>query len=152
MSTAMRVKFLALGLAAAVLTGCDKSAATPAAGTTTSGAPGNPVDAGAAKKLVGVWESVEDAKKGGLDEKVTVEFKKDGGLSFVMGPIELTGTWKVAKDEGKTMTIDAEMTMKGPGDPGKSTQKTFKIDFEAGDTMTMSPTDKPDPKKFKRKT
>jgi hypothetical protein len=150
MPTALRASFLTLGLAAALITGCDKASSTPAGGA-----------ASASDKLVGVWESVEeakkdepkkdDAKKDGPDDKATVEFKKDGGLSIAMGPFEMTGTWKVAKDEGKTVTIDTEVTVKGFGE-GKSDKKSFKITFDDDSTMTMTPTDKNDPKKFKKKT
>src|SRR3954468_2189686 len=109
MSTALRANCLALGLAAALMAGCDKSPTTAAGGASTSGAPGKPADAGAGKQLVGVWESVEEAKKGEKgepDDKATVEFKADGGLTIAMGPFEMTGTWKLAKDEGKTLTVD----------------------------------------------
>ena len=152
MVSAMRGGFIALGLAAALTTGCDKSATTGAATSTTTsaGAPGKPADSGAGNKLVGIWESTEEAKKGEPDEKATAEFKADGGLSIVLGPFEMVGTWKQAKEEGNTLTIDTEVTIKDlPG--GKSDKKTFKIVFDDANTMTMTPTDKPDPKKFKRK-
>jgi hypothetical protein len=154
MSTAMRATCLALCLAAALMAGCDKSATTASGGGTTTGAPGKPADSGAGKQLVGVWESVEEAKKaekGEPDDKATVEFKADGGLKIAMGPFEMTGTWKLAKDEGKTLTIDTDVVMKGFGE-GKSDKKSFKIVFDDPNTMTMTPTDKPDAKKFKRKT
>jgi hypothetical protein len=131
--------------------GCDKSATTASGGTTTTAAPGKPADASAGSKLVGVWEGVEEAKKGEPDDKSTVEFKADGGLNIAMGPFELTGTWKLTKDEGKTLTIDTDVTPKGLGE-GKSDKKVFKIVFDDANTMTMTPADKPDPKKFKRKT
>lgn len=155
MPTAMRASFLTIGLAVALMTGCDKSPTTPAAGTTTvMHGPGKPGDPGAGKQLVGVWESVEEAKKGAPDEKSTVEFKADGGMAITMGSppkaFELTGTWKLAKDEGKMVTIDTDLTIKGFPD-GKSDKKEFKITFDDADTMTMTPADKPDPKKFKRK-
>jgi hypothetical protein len=149
MPTVTRASFLAVGLAAALITGCDKSATT-AAGASTTAAPGKPADSGAGDKLVGVWESVEEAKKGEPGDKETVDFKKDGGLS-IMGPFELTGTWKLAKDEGKTITIDTELTPKG-FEKGKSDKKTFTITFDDANTMTMTPTDNPSPRKFKRKT
>jgi hypothetical protein len=149
----MRVSFLTLGLAAALMAGCDKSATTAAVGGagTTGGAPGKPGDSGASDKLVGVWESVDAPKKGEPDDKSTVEFKKDGGLSIAMGPFEMTGTWKLTKEEGKTVTIDTEVTVKGFPE-GKSDKKSFTIVFEDANTMVMSPADKPDPKKFKKKT
>src|SRR6478752_3344958 len=116
MPTAMRASFLTLGLAAALMAGCDKSATTAAAGAGTTAAPGKPPDSGAANKLVGTWESVDEPKKGEPDDKTTVEFKADGGMKIVMGPFEMTGTWKMAKDEGKTVTIDTDVTMKGFGE------------------------------------
>jgi hypothetical protein len=152
MPNSLRASFLSIGLAVALLTGCDKSATTPAAGaSTTTAAPGKPAESGAGKQLVGVWESVEEPKKGEPDDKATVDFKGDGGMSIVMGPFELSGTWKIAKDEGKTVTIDTDLTVKGLGE-GKSDKKSFKIVFDDANTMTMTPADKPDPKKFKRKT
>jgi len=144
----MRANLLALGLVAALMTGCDKAATTASGGASTTTAPGRPGDT-ADSKLAGVWESVEEGKK--EDDKATAEFKSDGGLSIVMGPFEMTGTWKLVKEEGKTMTIDTELSIKGFGEPGKSDKKSFKIVFDDNDTMTMTPTDKPDPKKFKRK-
>jgi|SRR4051812_5583232 len=151
MSTALRANCLALGLAAALMAGCDKSPTTAAGGASTLGASGKPADAGAGKQLVGVWESVEEAKKGEPDDKATVEFNADGGLKIAMGPFEMTGTWKLAKEEGKTLTVDTDVVMKGFGE-GKSDKKSFKIVFDDANTMTMTPTEKPDPKKFKRKT
>ena len=155
MPTAMRVSFVAVGLAVALMAGCDKSATTPLGGTTTvMQGPGKPGDPGAGKQLVGVWESVNEPKKGEADDKATVEFKADGGLTITMGTppmsLEMTGTWKPAKDEGKTVTIDTDVTIKGFPE-GKSDKKVFKITFDDADTMTMTPADKPDPKKFKRK-
>jgi uncharacterized protein (TIGR03066 family) len=155
MPTATRASFLTIGLGVALVTGCDKSATTPAAGTpTTTAAPGKPADSDAGKQLVGVWESVNEPKKGEADDRATVEFKADGGLTITMGSppmtFEMTGTWKMAKDEGKTVTIDTDLTLKGFPD-GKSDKKVFKITFDDADTMTMTPADKPDPKKFNRK-
>jgi hypothetical protein len=155
MFTLTRGGFFALGLAAVLATGCDKKATTPPADTSaTTAAPGKPADSGAGKQLVGVWESVEEAKKGGPDEKSTVEFKADGGMAITMGggpkAFELIGTWKTAKDEGKTVTIDTDVTIKGFPE-GKSDKKVFKITFDDADTMTMTRADQNEPKKFKRK-
>jgi hypothetical protein len=154
MSTGMRGSFIALGLAITLTAGCDKSATTASGGTTTTAAPGKPADASAGSKLVGVWESVEEAKKGEPDDKSTVEFKADGGLTITMGSgpmaFEMTGTWKMAKEEGKTVTIDTDVTLKGF--EGKSDKKVFKIVFEDANTITMSQADKPDSRKLKRKT
>jgi len=157
MPTVMRASFLTIGLAAALMTGCDKSATTASGGASaTTAAPGKPADSGAGNKLVGVWESVEGAKKGEPDDKSTVEFKKDGELSIRMDlggkePFELTGTWKMVKEEGKTVTIETGLTPKGLPE-GKSDKKTFTISFDDPNTMTMTTADKPDPKKYKRKT
>jgi hypothetical protein len=57
----------------------------------------------------------------------------------------------LAKEEGKTMTIDTEVSIKGFGEPGKSDKKSFTIVFDDADTITMTRTDKAEPKKFKRK-
>src|SRR5262245_59613065 len=115
MPTTTRAGFFALGVAAALFTGCDKSATTPAGSSTTTAGPGKPADSGASSKLVGTWESVEEAKKGEPDLKATMEFKADGGITITMGnppmTLELTGTWKMAKDDGKTVTIDTDLTM-----------------------------------------
>jgi hypothetical protein len=148
MSIALRANCLALGLMVALITGCDKAATTASGGASTTTAPGRPGDT-AGSKLAGAWESVEEGKKD--DDKATAEFKSDGGLTIVMGPFELTGTWKLTKEEGKTMTIETELTPKGLGEPGKADKKSFKIVFDDADTMTMTPTETPDPKKFKRK-
>lgn len=149
MSTALRAHCLALGLAAALMTGCDKSATTASGGGTTTTAPGRGGDT-AGSKLAGVWEGAEEPKKGEPDFKSMVEFKNDGGLSMVMGPFDLTGTWKLAKDEGKTVTIDTEMTAKDDPDR-KSKRMTFKITFDDDNTITMTPTEKDQPMKLKRK-
>jgi hypothetical protein len=108
------------------------------------------------KKLVGVWEGTEEGAKGDKPETVTVEFKADNTLRIAMGPFELTGTWKVTKEEGKTVTIDTEVTFPGfpeMKDKPKADQKTFNVVFEDANTIVMSQVgDKPDPKKLKRKS
>jgi hypothetical protein len=114
---------------------------------------------GYGKKLVGTWEGGgDDGTPLGKLSAMTVEFKADGGLKVAMGPIELTGTYKVVKEDGKVLTVDSEMSFAGFGeikvegkDKEKTDKKTFTITFEDDDTITMNPTDKPDPKKLKRK-
>lgn len=143
MRTWIGATVLALSLLA---TGCGKTDA-PA-----TGASGKAEEA-YAKKLVGVWEGSEDMKDGGKPETVTVEFKADGNFKMAMGPIELPGTWKLAKEEGTTLTIDTEVTFPGFGkEPGKADKKTVTVKFEDANTIVMAWTgDKPDPKKLKRK-
>jgi hypothetical protein len=130
-----------------VSAGCDKSATS---------APGKPPDERYSRKLVGVWEGTEEVGKGDKPETVTVEFKADNGLRIAMGPFEMTGSWKLVKEEGKTVTIDTEVTLAGfPGgkDQQKPDTKTLNIVFEDANTIVMSHVgDKPDPKKLKRKT
>ena len=124
--------------------GCEKS-------STTSGKPG---DETYAKKLVGVWEGTEEGPKAGKPETVTVEFKADNTMKIAMGPFEMKGTWKVAKEEGKTVTIDTEVTLDIPElkDKQKADKKTFTVTFDDENNITMTPTDKADPKKLKRKS
>jgi hypothetical protein len=104
-----------------------------------------------AKKLVGVWEGTEDF--GGKTETITLEFKKDGAMTLAMGPFTLKGTFKVTKEDGKSVFIDSEMTIEGFDDAkGKPDKKSLKIVFDDADNVTISKAgDKPDPKKFKRK-
>jgi hypothetical protein len=104
-----------------------------------------------AKKLVGVWEGTEDF--GGKTEAITLEFKKDGAMTLAMGPFNLKGTFKVTKEDGKTVLIDSEMTIEGFDDAkGKPDKKSLKIVFDDADNVTISKVgDKPDPKTFKRK-
>jgi hypothetical protein len=130
---------------AVVSVGCDKSGSTA----------GKPADETYSKKLVGVWEGTEEGAKGDKPETVTFEFKADTGLRVAAGPIELTGTWKVVKEEGKTLTVDTEMSFPPLGDPKaapKPDKKTLSVTFEDANTIVVTPTDKHDPKKLKRKT
>lgn len=111
---------------------------------------------GYGKKLVGTWEGGDDATPLGKMGVVTVEFKADGGMKMVVGPIDITGTYKVVKEDGKVLTVETELTMAGMGDlkmgtKDKDKKQSFTVTFEDDDTITMSPTDKPDPKKLKRK-
>jgi hypothetical protein len=148
MRTWMRAAALAalIGLAAV---GCDKAASTG-----TSGA-GKPAEESYSKKLVGVWEG-EPEKLGDKDLTMTIEFKADNTFKMAAGPFEFPGTWKVAKEDGKTVTIETEVEDPfGAGKDKKASPKkdTFTIAFEDANTMTMSKDGpKPDPKKMKRKS
>jgi hypothetical protein len=109
------------------------------------------------KKLVGVWEGKPegaDAPKELGDLKVTMEFKADGGLKMALGPFEVTGTYKVTKEDGKTVTIDTEVTPAALGElkgTGKNEKKTLTAVFEDADTMTLSQAGEK-PVKMKRKS
>jgi hypothetical protein len=115
---------------------------------------------GYGKKLVGTWEASAPSGENNPFAKLgsmTVEYKADGGLRIAMGPIEMTGTYKVVKEDGKVVTVEAEMTggkmgdlKMDPKDKGESKQ-TFTVTFEDDDTITMDPKDKPEPMKLKRK-
>jgi hypothetical protein len=126
--------------------GCNNSS------TTGSAAPGKGGDESYAKKLVGVWEGKEDF--GDKSETVTVEFKADNTLKIAMGPFNVSGTWKLAKEEGKTLTLDTETTLEGfPDAKGKPDKKAFKIVFQDANTIVMSKMEgKPDEKTLKRKS
>jgi hypothetical protein len=143
---ALAVVLIAVGLAAAV--GCEKAGSTTA--TTAKGA-----EEQYGKKLVGVWEGSEELAPG-KSETVTVEFKADQGFKVAMGPFDMTGTWKLVKEEGKTVTVETEVTMPGFGEekkPGKSNKQTFTVTFEDANTVVMAEVGgKPDPKKLKRKS
>jgi hypothetical protein len=145
MSKSWRVAGVLLGIVF-LSTGCEKSSTTPPAG--------KPGDETYAKKLVGVWEGTEEGPKGDKPETATIEFKADNTMKIAAGPFEMKGTWKVVKEEGKTVTIDTEMS--SPFDePGKGPAKTkamsFSIVFDDANNITMTPTYKNDPKKLKRK-
>jgi hypothetical protein len=153
-----RVNLVALGLCIVLAAGCEKSGTTGGSGTG-SAATGAPApakgggDEAYSKKLVGVWEGKEDL--GGKEETATMEFKGDGTMSITMGPFELAGTWKLVKEDGKTLTVDTALTPKGFPDPkgeGKPDKKSFSIVFDNADTITMSKLEgKSDAKTFKRK-
>ncbi|HJZ94150.1 MAG TPA: hypothetical protein VKE40_25020 [Gemmataceae bacterium] len=88
------------------------------------------------KKLVGVWEGKPegaDAKKEMLDLKITMEFKADGGLKIALGPFESTGTYKVTKEDGKTVTLDTEVTS-----AATNKKETLTAVFEDADTVVIS--------------
>jgi hypothetical protein len=105
------------------------------------------------KKLVGTWVYKDDAKNGGPSSDFTIEFKAGGGLkmSVDQGKFELSGTWKSVKEDGKSITIDVELSLDGPAGM-KSQQKTLSIVFEDGDTIVISAVgDKADPRTLKRK-
>ncbi|HKB04323.1 MAG TPA: hypothetical protein VKD90_19015 [Gemmataceae bacterium] len=145
MSMSSRVAGVLFGVAL-VAAGCDKSSTTGP----------KPADDTYAKKLVGVWEGTEEGPKGDKPETVTVEFKADHGLKIAMGPFELEGTWKTIKEEGKTVTVETEVTLAGMPelkDKPKADKKSFNIVFEDANNIVMSKVgDQPDPKKLKRKS
>lgn len=133
------------------------AAAVAAAGCDKSGTTGpKPADETYAKKLVGVWEGAEEDAKGPKGESMTMEFKADGGFKVSLGPADLiTGTWKVVKEEGKTVTVDTEAAFAGVGDlkgSGKAEKKTLTAVFEDANAVVISQGgDNPKPTKFKRK-
>lgn len=150
-------RFKAALLSAAVLfaAGCDKSGTELAVRTSSTGSAGRAAPADEpGKNLVGTWEATEDDvyDKNG-PSRTTVEFKADGRMSFKTGPVEMNGSWKVAKEEGKVLTVDTEMMV--PDSGGKreknSDKKTFVITFENENTVVMTPTGKKDPMTLKRK-
>src|SRR5262245_36968476 len=145
MSMSSRVAGVLFGVAL-VAAGCDKSSTTGP----------KPADDTYAKKLVGGWEGTEEGPKGDKPETVTVEFKADHGLKIAMGPFELEGTWKTIKEEGKTVTVETEVTLAGMPelkDKPKADKKSFNIVFEDANNIVMSKVgDQPDPKKLKRKS
>lgn len=154
----MRICAIALGLGIALTIGCDnKSASTSSGGVSASTAAPSKAGGGEdsyGKKLVGAWEGKE--KFGDKEEPVSLEFKADGSMKMSMGPFEMKGTYKVVKEEGKTVTLDTEMTIEGFGDPkapAKPDKKTLKATFEDANTVVLEKIgEKPDPLKFKRKT
>jgi hypothetical protein len=126
--------------------GCDKSGTTGA----------KPADETYAKKLVGVWEIMDEEMKSAKGEAMTAEFKADGGFQIMMGAQQFaTGTWKLVKEEGKTVTVEADIAdpFAEPGKgPVKHQTKTFSIVFEDANTAVMSEGGKPRPGKIKRKS
>jgi hypothetical protein len=154
----MRICAIALGLGIALTVGCDNKSGSTSSGAV-SGSPAAPSkggggDDGYGKKLVGVWEGKE--KFGDKEETMTVEFKSDGSMKMTMGPFDMKGTYKVVKEEGKTVTIDTEMSIEGFGDakaPPKTDKKTLTATFEDANTVVLQKVgEKPDPLKLKRKT
>ena len=146
----MTWRFAGMLLGVAVLSaGCEKSA--------TSG-PGKPGDETYAKKLVGVWEGSEDF--GGKAVPFTVEFMADNGLKMSMGlpdgkdPFVLTGTWKLVKEEGKTLTIETELAPNIPEAKQKPepSKKTMSVTFDDANNITTTQPDKKETKKLKRKS
>jgi hypothetical protein len=129
MSMTSRFAAVLLGVAL-VSAGCDKSSTTP---------PGKPADETYGKKLVGVWEGTDPEMKGPKGESMTMEFKADGGFKVALGPDPIiTGTWKLAKEEGKTLTVDTEASFGDPKAPGKPEKKTMSIVFEDENTIEVS--------------
>jgi hypothetical protein len=140
---------LAAGLL--LMAGCNKSGTTGAAGGANNSA------AGYAQKLVGTWEGTDSdlQDKDGKAAVVTVVFTADGTMTAAMGPFDLRGTYKVTKEDGKTLTLDTEQTFDMPGlkakDDNKAKSVRMTVTFDGDDVITMSPTDKKDPKQLKRK-
>ena len=148
MSTTWRFAGVLFGVVF-VAAGCDKSSTTPP--------PGKPQDETYGKKLVGVWEGTpEDAPK---SLTITVEFKADNGFKMTMGAekdrFESTGTWKLVKEEGKTLTVETEATypFQDPKGPKKTEKKTLSVEFEDAETIVISSVEgKQDRLKLKRKS
>jgi hypothetical protein len=133
-----------------VSAGCDKSSTTPP--------PGKPQDETYGKKLVGVWEGTPEGPEAALGP-FTVEFRADNGFKLSMGPandrLEMPGTWKLVKEEGKTVTVDAEFSPPGgdPKGPKKTEKMTYSIEFQDANSIVMSKVGgKPDPVKMTRKS
>lgn len=154
MSISWRANLLVIGIGVFLIAGCDKkdSGGTPAPGAS-SALP--KADAALySKKLIGTWEATEEV--GGKAQTITAEFKSDGGFKIDLGPFDMKGTWKLVKEEGKTVTISTEATIDAFGDekaPPKSIKQTLVAVFEDANTVVISNEgDKPDPKKFKRKS
>jgi hypothetical protein len=150
MSAKPLVSLVAVAVAAVLASaGCGKksSPSTPSGQTSElSGA-----------KLVGTWETEPEqvevnGKKVGKPISMTAEFKENGELKLDV-IFELTGTWKVVKEEGNTFTVDTVVEMPDfKFESTKKERKTFTITFDGPDAMTMTEVgDKPDPMKFKRK-
>jgi len=131
---------------ALVSTGCDKSGTTPP--------PGKPQDETYAKKLIGVWEGTDK-----VFGPVNVEFKADNGVAMTLGakdkdPLQMTGTFKVVKEEGKTVTIETEVAPNIPGAKEKleAKKKTSTVTFDDADNITLTIPGEEEPKKLKRKS
>jgi hypothetical protein len=146
MSHAVRAKILAVGFAVVAMVGCGDTKTTLKVTVATSVTLAKPSGDGYSKKLVGVWEGKENL--GDKEFKVTIEFTTDGSLKVQMDELAMKGTYKVVKEEGKTVTIDTEMAFEG----APAQKKTMTAIFEDADNITMSATDQPDPKKLKRKS
>ena len=104
------------------------------------------------QKLIGVWEGAE--VRNNEQVSYTIEFKAGGGLKFVLaGGHELVGTWNRIKEDGKTVTIDAEVSEPDNGNGISGVHKvTFLVAFENANEVAISAAgDKADPKKLKRK-
>src|SRR5262249_16394814 len=153
----MTWRFAGMLLGVAILSaGCDKSSTT---------GPGKPGDETYAKKLVGVWEGSPEGKDAAFGP-FTMEFKADNGFKFAMGPsgkdqLAMTGTWKLVKEEGKTVTVETETEnpfagiggAKDAKGPAKTDKKTLSVAFEDANSIVVSKVgEKPEPIKFKRKS
>ena len=153
-----------------VSVGCDRNKAT----TSNEPATSNPA-ANSSARLHGVWEATErptvtinGKTVEGEGDPITVrfEFRADGTLSADLF-FPMTGTWKVAKTEGDTLTLDVEMNVPSGGfesktENGKTTTKsemavkkekdTLTVSFEPDDQITIrSAKDAGNPLKLKRK-
>jgi hypothetical protein len=104
------------------------------------------------EKLIGVWEGTD--VRNNQQVSYTIEFKAGGGLKFELpGGHELEGTWNRTKEDGKTVTVDAEVSWADDGNTkGGNHKVTFLVAFEnANEVMISAVGDKSDPKKLKRK-
>jgi hypothetical protein len=112
-------------------------------------------DEGYSKKLVGTWLYKDDKANGALITDITFEFKSDGGLkvSVTQVGVTLNGSWKTVKENGKTLTVDIEMTQEGLVGAGGGPQKrTLSVTFEDIDTVVVSAVgEKEEPRTLRRK-
>jgi hypothetical protein len=140
MSTTWRMAGVLFVFAIASAAGCDKSSTTP---------PGKPADETYAKKLIGVWEGTEEF--GGKTGPFTIDFKADNSVN-ISGVMQLVGTWKVLKEEGKTVTLEWDIYPPDLPD-AKGKKKTFSMEFQDPNTIAMSKLEgKPDTRTLKRKS
>jgi hypothetical protein len=138
-------KILAVGLALVALVGCRDTKTTFAVTVATSGAAAKPSADFYSKKLVGVWEGTAPKDP---DRKVTLEFKADATLTFTIGGMLVPGTYRIMKEEGKVVTLVTELKYADE----KESKTTMKATFDDADSMTMTPVDKNDPVRLKRKS
>ena len=103
------------------------------------------------QKLIGVWEGAD--VRNNQQVSFGIEFKAGGGLKFVLaGGHELVGTWNRTKEDGKTVTVDVELSHDPGNGDGAGHKVTFLFAFEnANEVMISAVGDQSDPKKMKRK-
>jgi len=103
------------------------------------------------KKLIGVWEGTD--MRGNKLESYTIEFKAGGDLKFELpGGHELVGTWNRTKENGKTVTVDVELSPDASNGMGAGHKVTFLVAFENANEVAISAVgDNSDPKKLKRR-